>query len=380
MASDMDNNCQLVVFSDKAYNAIITETFEWDPVETGGILLGHILDNGCWIVMETLPPGYGESNEGDRVFHEYGYFEYNQKFVNYLVKSVSEQYQIPLELLGLWHRHPGSMDTFSGTDDRTNSTFASLNPYGAISALVNVDPQLRMTMYHLPNDINRNRITGHLNYQCVDVEVGSDLIPEDYFKLRYYTGEENSLHPYAPQRPNARPPKTHFENPEAASQNIYQGMEYKPLNADNNDNEQICRSRHASTDYRYRTLEDQKTDSIIAFLKHFLKRYKTYFILIFALIVFVCSLFSIKSDIVKAFHFFGSDNTKPTIVNSEKENDSGIFKEKSKDEKTDIDDENNKESMNMSEEENTEKKKVTEDDKVTNNTGNKEEKSKLKSK
>ena len=61
----MDNNCQLVVFSDKAYNAIIRETFEWDPVETGGILLGHILDNGCWIVMEVLPPGYGEGREGD---------------------------------------------------------------------------------------------------------------------------------------------------------------------------------------------------------------------------------------------------------------------------------------------------------------------------
>lgn len=42
----MSNNCQLVVFSNKAYNAIIRESFAKDPVETGGILLGHILDNG----------------------------------------------------------------------------------------------------------------------------------------------------------------------------------------------------------------------------------------------------------------------------------------------------------------------------------------------
>lgn len=196
-SNTMDNNCQLVVFSDKAYNAIIRETFEWDPVETGGILLGHVLDNGCWIVMEVLPPGYGEGREGDNVFHEHGYFEYNRTFVNYLAKSVAEQYEIPLELLGLWHRHPGSMDHFSGTDDGTNSTFAVQNPHGVISGLVNVDPQLRMTMYYLAH--NDARGFGRPNYRRVDVEVGSDLIPEEYFKLRYYHGEERDLHPYAPQ-------------------------------------------------------------------------------------------------------------------------------------------------------------------------------------
>lgn len=84
--------CNIVIFSDKAYNAIIRETFEWEPVETGGILLGHILDNGCWIVMEVLPPGYSEGREGDNVHHEMGYFEYNQRFVNYLANSVATQY------------------------------------------------------------------------------------------------------------------------------------------------------------------------------------------------------------------------------------------------------------------------------------------------
>ena len=206
----MDNNCQLVVFSDKAYNAIIRETFEWDPVETGGILLGHILDNGCWIVMEVLPPGYGEGREGDNVYHEMGYFEYNRKFVNYLAKSVAEQYEIPLELLGLWHRHPGGMDHFSGTDDGTNSTFAAQNPHGVISGLINVDPQLRMTMYYLAHSDARGY--GRPNYQRVEVEVGSDLIPEEYFKLRYYQGEERDLHPYAPQRVN---------RPARASQQVY---------------------------------------------------------------------------------------------------------------------------------------------------------------
>lgn len=197
----MANNCKMVVFSDKAYNAIIRETFEWDPVETGGILLGHILDNGCWIVMEVLPPGYSEGREGDNVHHEMGYFEYNQRFVNYLANSVATQYKIPLELLGLWHRHPGSMNYFSSTDDGTNKTFASQNPNGAISGLINVDPQLRMTMYYIRHD---DTGMGRPNYQTVDVEVGSDLIPEEYFEMQYYGGENDELHPYAPRRNNQR--------------------------------------------------------------------------------------------------------------------------------------------------------------------------------
>ena len=187
----------MVVFSDKAYNAIIRETFEWDPVETGGILLGHILDNGCWIVMEVLPPGYSEGQEGNNVHHEMGYFEYNQRFVNYLAKSVATQYKIPLELLGLWHRHPGSMDFFSPTDDGTNRTFASLNTNGVISGLINIDPQLRLTLYHLEHNAPSY---GRPNYTQVDYEVGSDLIPEEYFELKFYDGDEADLHPFAPRR------------------------------------------------------------------------------------------------------------------------------------------------------------------------------------
>jgi hypothetical protein len=195
----MNKDCQLVIFTDKAYNAVIRETFEWEPYETGGILLGHILDNGCWLVMEVLPPGYGEEREGDNVHHEYAYFEYNKRFVNYLAKSVSEQYEVPLELLGLWHRHPGSMNVFSSTDDVTNKAFASLNPKGAISGLINVDPQLRMTMYHVPH--KESNVFGRPSYDVVDVEVvGIGDVPEEFCKLRYYDGTERTLHPYPPRK------------------------------------------------------------------------------------------------------------------------------------------------------------------------------------
>lgn len=173
----MNSQCQLVVFSNRAYNAIIDETSRKNPLETGGILLGHVLDNGVWIVMEVIPPGIN-------CIHEIAFFEYDEAFTNYLANSVITQYEIPLNLLGLWHRHPGSMDVFSGTDDGTNAKFASILPYGAISGLVNVDPRFRLTMRHVGYP---------LAYELVDYEVGDDIIPAQYLKLKHYP--EKGLNP-----------------------------------------------------------------------------------------------------------------------------------------------------------------------------------------
>lgn len=194
----MSSHCHLVVFSNKAYNAIIRESFDKDPVETGGILLGHVLDNGVWIVMEVLPPGINS-------IFQYAYFEYDEAFVNYLAQSVANQYERPLDLLGLWHRHPGNMDVFSTTDDGTNLTFARLNPAGVISGLVNIDPKFRFTMYHL--DHPTSRPIGRPHYEVVDVEVGDDIIPDEYFRLRYVNGDEADLHPTIAQRANDRLPR-----------------------------------------------------------------------------------------------------------------------------------------------------------------------------
>lgn len=184
----MSRTCKTVVFSNKAYNAIIRESFAKDPVETGGILLGHVLSNGTWIVMEVLPPGI-------KSIFQRAYFEYDDAFVNYLAQSVANQYKEPLELLGLWHRHPGSMDFFSTTDDGTNTTFASQSNVGAISGLVNIDPKFRLTMYHVPHSSRQARFSLS-DYEVVDVLVGDDLISDEYFALKYYDGEDSELHPY----------------------------------------------------------------------------------------------------------------------------------------------------------------------------------------
>ena len=71
------------------------------------------------------------------------------------------------------------MDSFSTTDDGTNILFARNNgKYGAISALVNCDPKLRLTMYH------------------VDSNCG--IIPADFLRLHY---EDASNLPILGERP-----------------------------------------------------------------------------------------------------------------------------------------------------------------------------------
>lgn len=195
----MSNKCETVIISDKAYNAIIRESFAKHPVETGGILLGYILDNGLWVVMEMIPPGQ------NGIFRP-AYFEYDQDFVNYLGTSVANQYKEPLQVLGLWHRHPGSMDYFSSTDDGTNSEFAAENPYGVISGLVNIDPSFRLTMYHL--DHNQGKRPRNIAYSTVEVEVGDDLIPEKFFELRYVDAEHSELHP-TPAHTNTQLSESH---------------------------------------------------------------------------------------------------------------------------------------------------------------------------
>ncbi len=194
----MDNHCSTVIFSDKAYNELIRESFSKHPVETGGLLLGYVV-NDTWVVMEVVPPGH-------KGIHETAYFEYDVDFVNYLIPTIANRYKDPLQLLGLWHRHPGSMDFFSSTDDETNSEFASRSRIGTISGLVNIDPNFRLTMYHL------DHFTGprprNVAYSKVDVEVGDDFIPEEFFALRYIDGENSNLHP-APTGDNTQTSQTH---------------------------------------------------------------------------------------------------------------------------------------------------------------------------
>lgn len=299
----MSEKCQLVVFSNKAYNAIIRESFDKDPVETGGILLGHVLDNGIWIVMEVLPPGINS-------IFQYAYFEYDEAFVNYLAQSVANQYKRPLDLLGLWHRHPGSMDVFSTTDDGTNTTFARQNPAGVISGLVNIDPNFRITMYHL--DRPMGRFMGRPDYSVVDVEVGDDIIPQEYFELRYFGGADSDLHPTVAQRQRNAQPRQVVSNSEVKG-NDGEDEGENTINPDGLDIRNII-SGNLPPCSNDNNATPNAVNDFFAFWRDSKKRWWYVLLAVVALILTVSSFRYCKSGISDLLH---RDRTENVDVNAE---------------------------------------------------------------
>lgn len=156
-----------VVFSDRAYAAVMAETTEKIQTETGGLFLGTV-DNDTWYVIEAIDPG-------PKSIFEVAYFEYDQKYTQHLINKIANLYDEKLQLIGLWHRHPGAFDIFSTTDNGTNAKYSQMRSCGAISALVNIDPKFRLTMYHVGQPCR---------YSKIAYVVGNDLIPDKYLRLK----------------------------------------------------------------------------------------------------------------------------------------------------------------------------------------------------
>lgn len=156
-----------IVFSNRAYLAIISETYEKIKTETGGIFLG-CYEDGTWYVIEAIDPG-------PKSVFQVAYFEYDKKYTTHLINKLARLYHSKLTLIGLWHRHPGSFDEFSSTDGGTNSEYAKLSVNGAISVLVNIDPKFRITPYH---------VSWPLRYSKISYKVGDDFIPEQLLQLK----------------------------------------------------------------------------------------------------------------------------------------------------------------------------------------------------
>jgi proteasome lid subunit RPN8/RPN11 len=163
----VDRPSERVVISSRAHAAIVAETHAQHPNETGGILLGHH-HKGQWRVIESIDPGPNSRFSPTT-------FEYDTAYVNHLARKMSGLYEQPLRLIGLWHRHPGSFDRFSGEDDQTNRRYAEQSADGAISCLVNLDPFFRITAYHVPAD---------LAYRRLPVLIGDQTIPATLLEPR----------------------------------------------------------------------------------------------------------------------------------------------------------------------------------------------------
>lgn len=156
-----------VFISERAYADIINETLQNIYTETGGILLGAKGDH-AWYVVESLDPG-------PRAILRSTYFEYDHKYLTHLANKVGLRYRTKLQLLGPWHRHPGSLDQFSSIDDETNRTFVRTCGGVAISGLVNIDPKFRMTFYIATGD--------PVQYERAAVSVGDQHIPDEFLNV-----------------------------------------------------------------------------------------------------------------------------------------------------------------------------------------------------
>ena len=74
-----------VVFSNRAYVALLSETQEKIKTETGGVFLGYY-ENETWYIVETIDPGPAS-------IFEVAYFEYDQKYVNHLINKIARLYR-----------------------------------------------------------------------------------------------------------------------------------------------------------------------------------------------------------------------------------------------------------------------------------------------
>lgn len=176
-----------VVFSNRAYASVLAETTEKIKTETGGLFLGTVQDD-TWYIIEAIDPG-------PKSIFEVAYFEYDRKYTQHLINKIANLYDKQLTLIGLWHRHPGSFDKFSSTDDGTNAKYASMREEGAISALVNIDPTFRITMYQVDRPCR---------YRKIPYDVGDNLIPDEFLKFktpdRFYSIMDNILYPSVTSR------------------------------------------------------------------------------------------------------------------------------------------------------------------------------------
>jgi len=167
--------CNRICFTEQAYLSVVAESKDFPDRETGGIFLGHVIGD-TWFVVESIDPGY------QNIHRSVSLFEYDEEYVNHLANVRARLYEHKLQLLGLWHRHPGSFDSFSSTDDGTNQRFSSLQPRGALSALVNFDPDFRFTVYHvMPSTARRPHYRKLASNQ---IEIGNELIPPEFLELK----------------------------------------------------------------------------------------------------------------------------------------------------------------------------------------------------
>lgn len=159
-----------VYFTTRAFTQLVCEIEDHPNLETGGIFIGRRINN-TFYVFETIDPGL-------QVIREPGMFEIvSNEYSERLAYVISNLYEGDTSVIGFFHKHPPTLDRFSGGDRESNMACAQ-KCNGAISGLVNVDGEFKLQIWYVaPPDAKL--------FKCSSIEV-NDSVFDGVMKLRDY--------------------------------------------------------------------------------------------------------------------------------------------------------------------------------------------------
>lgn len=117
-----------VVFTNKAYVMIFEDSRKYKTVETGGILLGYKKEK-YWHVVETVLPGKA-------AFRKSNCFSYDSEYLEMKANEIALLYDEPLQLLGVWHKHPIADFIFSREDQIMHNRYMDVCESDILSGII----------------------------------------------------------------------------------------------------------------------------------------------------------------------------------------------------------------------------------------------------
>ena len=130
-----------VYFTELAYLQLLVEVKKYCRVETGAILVGHIIGNNYY-VFESLDSGIN-CRRSPSIFYRDN--PYSEHLVDVVRAKYTKAYAI-----GFWHRHPGNFNQFSHDDLEANIDMARVLESNIISGLVNIyDNKVRLRFWQI---------------------------------------------------------------------------------------------------------------------------------------------------------------------------------------------------------------------------------------
>lgn len=120
------------IISKRATAIIKNELSRFPDTETGGLLLGNSKAGKEIVILEATDSGYQNS------IHEVSCFQYDVAYEEHVCQLLSQLYQPPLQLVGVWHKHNsvhlGGDTPFSYADENIHHQLME-NGYACVSIL-----------------------------------------------------------------------------------------------------------------------------------------------------------------------------------------------------------------------------------------------------